>query len=86
MFSNRIVVCIAALMLLFSIGALAGRTTVDAADAEALTAAIADALMRSIDELKRVGEAACARVLEREAIAAGADKLAGCWQHAGARA
>jgi hypothetical protein len=85
MFSNRIVVCIAALMLLFSIGALAGSTTVDPAGADALTAGIADTLMRSTDELKHMGEAACARVLELESIDAGAGKLTGHWQHAGAR-
>ena len=53
-------------------------------DVDALAEAIEDALARSSDELKRMGEAAYARVLERHSIDIEAGKLAGFFREAAA--
>jgi colanic acid/amylovoran biosynthesis glycosyltransferase len=54
-----------------------------AGDVAALAAAIEDAVTRPSDELKRMGEAAHARVMERHSIDAEAAKLARLFLHAG---
>jgi colanic acid/amylovoran biosynthesis glycosyltransferase len=54
-----------------------------AGDVAALAAAIEDAVRRPSDELKRMGEAAYARVMERHSIDAEAAKLVRLFAHAG---
>jgi glycosyltransferase involved in cell wall biosynthesis len=53
-----------------------------AGDVEALAAAIEDAVTRPAEELKRMGDVAYARVIERHSIDTEAAKLAGLFHHA----
>ncbi|MDB5809269.1 MAG: colanic acid biosynthesis glycosyltransferase WcaL [Betaproteobacteria bacterium] len=55
-----------------------------AGDVAALAAAIEDAISRPADELKRMGEAAYTRVIERHSIDTEAAKLGRLFHHAGA--